>query len=153
LFIHTVLPQKASITSREADKDLNPIADLEPTKYVMTVEDASNPTDTRFLHVLQGADPGVTATPVSGFTSTGGTVFDGVLVGNAALLFIHDEKQAAGLASTDYSEPSTVTSNYVAGLTPDAAFTVHKTAAGNSVQITIDAGGTEHADSAGVLAF
>ena len=57
LFIHTLLPQNATITSREADTDLNPIADLEPTKYVMTVEDTGNPTDIRFLHVLQGADP------------------------------------------------------------------------------------------------
>jgi hypothetical protein len=153
LFIHTLLPAKASITAREADTDLSPIADLEPTKYVMTVEDTSDPKDVRFLHVLQGADKGVAATAVSSFASTGGTSFDGALVGNSALLFIHDDKQTAGLASTVYSEPSTVTANYVAGLTPNAAYTVSKTASGGSVKITVAKGGSAHADAAGVLVF
>jgi hypothetical protein len=153
LFIHTLLPQNASITAREADTDLNPIADLEPTKYVMTVQDASLPVDTRFLHVLQGADSGVSATAVSGFSSTSGTAFDGALAGNAALLFIHDETQTAGFVTTAYTEPSTVTANYVAGLIPNAAYTVQKSTSGASVQITITVGGSTHADAAGVLVF
>jgi len=153
LFIHTLLPQSATITSREADTDLSPIADLEPTKYVMTVEDTGNPTDIRFLHVLQGADAGAKATAVSGFTTTSGTVFDGALVGNSALLFIHDDTQTAGFGTTVYSEPATVTANYVAGLRPGGAYTVSKSTTGGTVQVTVTAGGSSTADAAGMLVF
>ena len=153
LFIHTLLPLNASIAAREADTDLNPIADLEPTKYVMTVQDSSLPADTRFLHVLQGADAGVAPTAVSGFASTSGTAFDGALVGNSALLFIHDETQTARFVATAYTEPSKVTANYIAGLSPSAAYTVQKTANGANVQIVVTAGGAGHADAAGVLVF
>ena len=153
LFIHTLLPQNATITSREADTDLNPIADLEPTKYVMTVQETSNPKDIRFLHVLQGADAGAKATAVSGFATTSGTEFDGALVGNAALLFIHDEAQLAGFAKAVYSEPAAVTANYVAGLRPGGAYTVSKSTGGGKVQVTVTAGGSTHADAAGVLVF
>ncbi len=153
LFIHTLLPQNASITAREADTDLSPIADLEPTRYVMTVQDTSNPTDIRFLHVLQGADKGAKPTAASGFSTTAGTAFDGTLVGNTALLFIHDARQTAGFAHTVYIEPSTVTANYVAGLTPGAAYTVTRNTGGGTVQVTIAAGGAIHADAAGVLVF
>lgn len=153
LFIHTLLPLNATITARYAAGDLNPIADLEPTQYVMTVQDASLPTDTRFLHVLQGADQGAAATPVSSFNSSSGTEFDGALVGNSALLFIHDETQTAGFTSTVYSEPSTVTTNYVAGLTPNAPYSVTKTVTGNTIQVTVAAGGSKIADAAGVLVF
>jgi len=153
LFIHTLLPANASITSREADSDLNPLADLEPTRYVLTVQDASNPTDTRFLHVLQAADANAAPTAVSGFASSSGTAFDGALVGNTALMFIHDDKQTTGFARTVYSEPATVTANYVAGLIPNAAYTVLKTTSGAAVQVTVTAGGSTHADAAGVLVF
>ncbi|MGB8261071.1 MAG: hypothetical protein WCE75_12000 [Terracidiphilus sp.] len=153
LFIHTLLPANASITARQADTDLNPIADLEPTKYVMTVEDTSDPTDIRFLHVLQGADQGAKATAVTGFSSTSGTAFDGALVGTTALLFIHDDKQTASFSKTVYSEPATVTANFVAGLKPGGAYTVMKTPGAGSTQITITAGGATMADAAGVLVF
>lgn len=153
LFIHTLLPENATITSREAASDLNPVADLEPTRYVMTVEDASNPADTRFLHVLEGADHGVNPAAVSGLASTGGTKFDGALVGSTALMFIHNSTQTAGFASTTYAEPSTVTGNYVAGLKPGAGYKVVKTVNGRSINVTVSIGGKMAADAAGVLVF
>ena len=119
----------------------------------MTVEDTADPTDIRFLHVLEGADKGVAAATVSGFASTSGTAFDGALVGNAALLFIHDATQTAGFAKTVYSEPSTVTANYVAGLKPGGAYSAVKSTAAGKTQITVSAGGSAVADAAGVLAF
>ena len=63
LFMQTLLPQNAAISARYAAGDLNPIAQLEPTQYIMTVQDPTNPIDTRFLHVLQGADSGVAMVP------------------------------------------------------------------------------------------
>jgi hypothetical protein len=153
LFIHTLLPENASITTRKAATDLNPIADLEPTKYVMTVEDAANPTDVRSLHVLEGADHGVNATAVSSLSTNSGTSFDGALVGSTALLFIHNSSQTASFASTVYSEPSTVNANYVAGLKQGAAYKVVKTVGGSITKVSLSTGGTTLADSAGVLVF
>ncbi len=153
LFIHTLLPENASITAREAATDLSPIADLEPTKYVMTVEDASNPTTIRFLHVLEGADHGVNATPVSSISSTGGTAFDGAQVGTSVLLFIHNSAQTATFANTVFSESNTVKSNYVAGLKPGAGYKFTKTVIGSTIRVTISSGGTTLADAAGVLVF
>jgi hypothetical protein len=53
-----------------------------------------------------------------------------------------------------YSDPSTTTANYIAGLLPNATYTIAKTL-GSPIQITIiaNSSGTLHADAAGVLAF
>ncbi|MGA2277068.1 MAG: chitobiase/beta-hexosaminidase C-terminal domain-containing protein [Terracidiphilus sp.] len=163
LYINTLLPENASITTSIAGiaQSNNPLtcpdgdfyciqtAELEPTQYVMTVEDTSKPDDARFLHVLEGVDEGGTPLAVSSITSSSGTVFDGAVVGSTALMFIHDDTQTAGFASTGYSEPSSVTTNYVAGLKPNAGYTVSKSGG----QVTITAGGTTVADNAGVLKF
>jgi hypothetical protein len=45
------------------------------------VEDPAKPSDTRFLHVLQGADPGA---PVQ---STGGDAFDGAVFASSSVYF------------------------------------------------------------------
>jgi hypothetical protein len=58
-----------------------------------------------------------------------------------------------GFANTVYSEPSTATANYVAGLTPNPGYTVTKSAAAGNTQVTITTGGTTAADNAGVLKF
>ena len=165
LYINTLLPQNASITARVAASPNNPptcqdssfyciqTAELEPTQYVMTVEDTSDPMDTRFLNVLEGVDAGGTPLVVSGITSSSGSAFDGVAVGTTALMFIHDDTQTAGFTTTSYTEPSTITANYVAGLTPNAGYTVVKATAGGNIQVTVTAGGTTTADNAGVLRF
>ena len=153
LVINTLLPADATITAREADTDLNPIADLEPTKYVMTVEDASNPSDTRFLHVLQGMNHGLDADGVASFKSSSGTEFDGAQIGSMAVLFIHYTSQTGPFASTTYTVPSTVNSSWVSGLKPSTGYTVTRTVTGSAVKVTISAGGATMSDAAGVLAF
>src|SRR5262249_32167226 len=85
LFVQSLLPLNAAMTARYAAGDLNPIAELEPTQYVMTVQDPSNPTDTRFLHVLQGADPGAAMAPATYVQSTSGTAFDGAVFGSTVV--------------------------------------------------------------------
>jgi hypothetical protein len=165
LFINTLLPQNATITTSIAgiaqsssaltcpDGDFYCIqtAELEPTQYVMTVEDTSDPMDIRFLHVLEGIDANGTPLAVSSITSSSGTAFDGAAVGATALMFIHDDTQTASFATTSYTEPSTVTVNYVAGLKPNTGYTV-KRSAGNT-QVNVTAGGTTTTDNAGVLKF
>jgi len=93
------------------------------------------------------------APPTAGNCTVTATIFDGTLVGNSALLFIHDDTQTAGFAATAYTEPSTVTANYVAGLMPGAPYGVAKRTNGGTGQVTITAGGSSHADAAGVLVY
>ena len=70
LFMQTLLPHSPSLSSAYAAGNLNPIAQLEPTQYILTVEDPAKPADVRFLHVLQGADPGAAMVPAAYLQST-----------------------------------------------------------------------------------
>ncbi len=55
---------------------LDPIADLEPTQYIYRVQDPTLPLDTRFLHVLQGANLGGPMATATDAQSSTGTPFD-----------------------------------------------------------------------------
>src|SRR6202011_661286 len=70
LFVQTLLPMNASESAVYAAGNLNPIAQLEPTRYVFSVEDPTLPTDVRLLHLLQGADPSAPMAQASYLQST-----------------------------------------------------------------------------------
>jgi hypothetical protein len=146
LFIQTLLPANASFSAREADTDLSPIAELEPTKYVMTVQDATNPATTRFLHVLQGADAGVAMVPAVYAQSSSGTAFDGAAFGANAIYF--PVNSPASFTATVFPVQSGVTTLYVAGLTPNTSYGVVV----NGTSVTVTPGGTGYtSDNAGLL--
>jgi len=146
LFVQTLLPMNASESAVYAAGNLNPIAQLEPTQYIFTVEDATHPTDVRFLHVLQGADPGVAMTPATYLQSTAGTAFDGAIFSNVAVYF--PQSATAAFAGTTLPTPAGIHAVYVTGMTPGASYAV--SVAGGAV--TVAAGSGSSADSAGVLA-
>ena len=150
MFVQTLLPQHASITAQSAALNLNPIAQLEPTQYVLTVEDNSNPADVRFLNVLQGADPGGAMTPAVYLKSTGGTEFDGVAIGGTAIYFpkIRDRS----FTGTTLSFSSGVRTVLVTGLTANSSYRINIQSNGNDKEVTIapNAKGL-NADYAGVL--
>ena len=111
LFISSLLPAGTgrTITANPVGPELNPIAQLEPSRYRLTVEDATCPTDVRFLHVLQGADANVsTADAASLVQSTGGTAFDGALLPGAVVLFKRDMASVHGpeLSGPGHREPT-----------------------------------------------
>jgi hypothetical protein len=58
LFIQTLLPQNAATNYFNGAVPMDPIAELEPTRFIYQVQYPTKPSGTRFLHVLQGADPG-----------------------------------------------------------------------------------------------
>jgi hypothetical protein len=124
LFIQTLLPTDASITAAETDTTLNPIAQGEPTKYTLTVLDPTNPTDTRFLHVLHGADPGSAIVAATRETSASGTAFDGTVFGSYAVYF--PVSATASFTGTTLPAPSGVITMLVTGLTANASYTVSK---------------------------
>jgi len=150
LFVQSLLPASSTITARNATADLTTIAELEPSQFVMTIQDPSNPMDTRFLHVLQGADAGAAMVPATHLTSTSGTPFDGAIFGSFAVYF--PVSATAQFASTMFSVPAGVHTLLVTGLAPNASYTASVSVAGSGHTITVSPGGTgATADAAGVL--
>ena len=149
LFIQTLLPSNAKITSRAAAGDLNPIAEFETMSQVLTVQDPSLPSDTRFLHVLQGANSGASMSTATYFTNTSGTAFDGAAFGTNAVFFIAQAK--ANVVTTKFSVPATCTTFFAAGLAGNSAYTVTTQTSGSTKTVTLTLGGSNLSDSAGLL--
>jgi len=147
LFVETLLPHSPSITAAYDVALLNPVAQLEPTQYILTVEDLTRPTDARFLHVLQGADPGASmaaATYVQS-SSGSGTSFDGAVLGSTAVYFPVSGNGA--FAGATLSVPTGVHTVLVTGLAANGSYSVG--VAGSAIAISSGSGAT--ADGAGVL--
>lgn len=150
LFVQTLLPQNPTITSKLASGDLNPVAEFETMNYVLTVTDASNPTDTRFLHVLQGANGSAKMVPATYVKSTTGTAFDGAVFGTTAVFFTN--KANPTLSATTLVVPSSVTTLYIAGLAANTSFSVTTQTGSNGKTITLNPAGTGNvSDAAGLL--
>jgi hypothetical protein len=151
LFISPLLPASSTYSSFAVGPELNPIAELEPTTARVEIEDPSDPTDTRFLNVLQGADAGAAADPVTLVQSSVGTAFDGALIGNTVVMFQHDI--TVPFAGVSFTVPAGLAQHYTVGLAPSTGYTVATQAVGGNVQITITLGGSVMTDTAGVLVF
>jgi len=150
LFVQTVLPAKPTLTSRYAAGDLNPHADLDPMNYVLSVEDMTLPTDTRFLHVLQGSDATGKMAEAGYVTSTTGTAFDGAVFGNVAVFF--PEKANTTVTKTTFTVPSTITQFVVTGLKANGSYNIGTQTGAKGITVTLTPGGTGNvADSAGLL--
>lgn len=150
LYVQTLLPQSPTLSAKYVASNLSPIAELEPTRYVLTVQDASNPADVRFLHVLQGADAGVAMVPATYATSTSGALFDGAVFGGTAVFFPHSA--TAPIGTTTFALPSSVHTLIVTGLTPGASYTLTTQAGPTGPIVTLTPGGTGvTADSAGLV--
>jgi hypothetical protein len=150
LFIQTLLPAVPALSYFNGAVNLNPIADLEPTQYIYQVADPSLPTDTRFLHVLQGADPGAAMVPATYLQSTNGTAFDGAVFGSQAVYF--PQSATTAFAGATFSAPSGVQTMLVTGLTPGASYGVTILPNGSGYTVTVAPGGVGSiSDAAGVL--
>jgi hypothetical protein len=120
----------------------------------LRVEAPNNPANARFLHVVEGADPGANATPSTRISSSAGMAFDGAVVANRAILFPVDVDYNAAFATTTYTVPANAPNQIVTGLVPNAKYNAAVTAAGGNLQITLTSNGTQHtADGGGVLTF
>lgn len=146
LFISALLP--AGATLRAVDPKTDNVEDTvardEPMKQRIVIESLNNP-KARFLHVLQGTDPGKTATPATVIRSTAGDPYEGTAVNNTVVLFPVEMGKPFGTLT--YTAPAGTTLHIITGLKPGAAYTA--TITGTTVSIV--AGGTVQADSAGVL--
>jgi len=151
LYISALLPAAPTVSTPAIGNALNPMAELEPSTYRIVIQDPANPTDERFLTVLQGADPGAAADPTALVQSSAGTAFDGALILDTVVLFARNP--ATAFAGVTYSVPSTTAHHYVTGLAASTGYLVTTQVNGASIQVTISAGGPTLTDAAGVLSF
>jgi hypothetical protein len=150
LFVQTLLPATPSITATYAAGGLNPIALMEPTRYILTVEDPTKPSTARFLHVLQGADSGAGMAAAGRLQSTQGTAFDGAVFGSSAVFF--PVSTGASVAATSFVVPAGMHTVLITGLAANASYGAAIRAGPNGTQIDLTPGGTgPSTDTAGVL--
>lgn len=150
LFVQALLPQNLTMTHTYTAGNLSPHAELDPMFFTLTDQDPSMPADTRFLHVLQGADAGAQMIPASLSQNSSGTAFDGATFGSMAVFFPHMAN--ASITTTTFNVPSATTCFVVTGLTPGASYSlvVQTTASGKTVMLSPGGSGSV-ADSAGLL--
>ncbi len=150
-FITSLLPDNAALAAVAMEPFPDEVAEDEPMQYRLRTEAPGGPADVRFLHVLEGADAGASATPVSLVEDTGRTSFEGAVVGETVVLFPYDlDDLFTGLT---YTVPVTVSVHYITGLTPKGGYTVVTQTVGGAVEVTVSAGGGLQADGGGVLAI
>lgn len=152
LYVTSLLPANGSFSSVAIGNALNPQAELDPSTYRIVIEDPTNPANTRFLHVLQGANASVPADAATLIHSTSGTPMDGAIIGNTVVMFIYDSTQPLG--TTSFTVPANANEHYVTGCTPGGYYNVVITnvAGGSAVTVSPAATGVQ-ADAAGVLVF
>ena len=152
LLIHSLLPANGTVSINSLSDVITTVAEGEPCNYRLAVEDTNNPADLRFLHVLQGADAGATADPAAYVQSSGGNAFEGVAVRGVEVLFPVNEL-SNNFTGLSYTAPAGVTNHYVAGLAPNAEYSVTVRTNAGQLQVTVAPGTQLRADNAGLLAF
>ena len=152
LFITSLLPASGTVEVYSLSNAITTVADGEPCNYRLTIEDTNNPADIRFLHVLQGTDAGGTSDPATYVQSSSGNQFDGVVVFGSEILF-PVTVLSNNFTNVSYAAPVGVTNHYLAGLTPNARYSVNLKTNAGSVQVAVTPGTQLTADSAGLLVF
>jgi hypothetical protein len=147
LFVQNLLPANATLTA-SLDEPINPLAEGEPTRYRLVMEDNSNPNDVRFLNVLQGADANQALQPASHIRSSDGR-YEGAVVNNTAVLFQSVLGPAAPAVS--YAVPLGVDAHVITGLAPNTGYDLQTQPDPEGTRVTVSAGGGYRTDAAGVL--
>jgi hypothetical protein len=150
LYLHSLLPAGAVLTAAKT-VPFNMVAEGEPSRSALKVEDPARPRDVRFLHVLEATDAGATPSPVSAVRSTSGTPFEGAVAGTVAAVFPVD--LATAFTAVTYSVPSRVTGQIIGGLRPGTAYDVTLTPSDGAIEVVIAPGKTYVADEGGVIAL
>ncbi len=150
LFVQTLLPTAPSTTATYSANLLNPIAWMEPTRYILTVEDPTRPNNVRFLHVLQGADAGAGMAAATRLQSSQGTPFDGAVFGSTAAFF--PVNGGVSITATTFVVPTGVHTVLCTGLSANSSYGVALQPGPNGTQISLSPGVVgATTDAAGVL--
>jgi hypothetical protein len=143
LTVETLLPAAPVIKVEPlVDEVSSAPASNESMTHRLMVESAA--AESRFLHVLHGADTGVTPPASTMIASSDGTAYAGAQIGDSAVLFPVD----AAAAFESLAVTTTAHTVYVTGLTPGAGFDAAWE--GDTLRVTLGTTGAV-ADSGGVL--
>jgi hypothetical protein len=115
----------------------------------LRVEAPGGPRETRFLHVLQGADVGTVADQSVLVESSGGTPFVGAVVAGTAVLFPVEVGSEVG--ELTYAVPAGTVRHLITGLEPGGEYEVETRTEGGKLVVTVRPGPAERADGGGVL--
>lgn len=149
VFVTSLLPGEVELTAQPGNDPENYPAQADPMQHRLRVEALGGPAETRFLHVLQGADADVARDPVGLVRSDTGPSFEGVVVDDNVVLFPEHLNQ--DFATMTYVVPSGVRGHLLTGLAPNGSFGFTTTQVPEGVRVTVSAGGPLAADSGGVL--
>ena len=152
LFINSLLPANGAVSINSLTNVISSVAEGEPCRYRLTIEDTDNPTNIRFLHVLQGADAGKAADATTNLQSTSGDAFAGVSVRGVAVLFPVNVL-SNNFTGVSYTAPAGVTNHYLAGLLPNMSYAATVQTNAGQIKVTVAPGSGVTADNAGLLRF
>jgi hypothetical protein len=145
----TLLPERATIVSTPAEADVGRPAVGDPMLHRLMVEAPGAPRSARFLHVVQGADGGASASAAALLRSSAGNAYEGAVVAGTAVMFPVD--LGAAVASTTLVVPAGVTRVFVTGLTPNKGYRVETRPGGGGTELTVATEGDKTSDGGGVL--
>ncbi|WP_025229175.1 BACON domain-containing protein [Fimbriimonas ginsengisoli] len=152
LYVTSLLPANGMLVPAVDVADGQAVG--ETMKAHLTIEDPSNPLDVRFLHVIQGADTGVSQAAAQLLSSSAGTPLEGATIGTNAVLFPHDLITAANpFAAMSYTVPVQIATHYIAGLSPNMTYDITVATVAGGKTFTITPGTHFMTDKAGVLVF
>lgn len=154
IFVTSLLPAGASIQWKTIN-DGQPAGGIDSGTGRPSFEDMWSqiyvaapgaPQETRFLHVIQGTDAGVTSADAAQVVTSSDGEFEGAVAGSRCVIF--RKTLGSPPAALSYTHPAGVTTHYITGLAPFAGFNVAQ--AGTTVTLT--ANGTQRfTDGGGVL--
>ena len=152
LFITSLLPANGTVSINSLSNLISTVAEGEPCQYRLTIENTNHPANIRFLHVLQGAEVGRAVDTATNLQSNSGSAFEGVSVRAAAVLFPVNVL-SNNFTSVGYTAPPGVTNHYLAGLCPNANYTVTAQSNAGQIQVMVTPGPGLAADNVGLLSF
>ncbi len=151
-FVQNLLPANATLSSSPAVlyKDQ---AEGEPPTHQLMIEDSSNPSDVRFLNVLQGADSGSPHDIPLFVRSANGNPFEGAQVKSYVVLFPLNVLPG-NISNVTYAVSTNANQHYLCGLPPYSPYQIISSLSTSNWIVTVSPGGTNYfTDAAGVLQF
>ncbi|MCA9524034.1 MAG: hypothetical protein KC609_23870 [Myxococcales bacterium] len=154
LFLTTLLPSDPTIVAETTDllEATDEPAEGSLMRYRVMVEAPGNPKVARFLHVLQGADSGVSPLPTSRIESDGGTPFAGVRIGGPTPTAVLFPVTIGAVEKVSYVVAADTARQLVTGLDPTQAYSVTTSSESDGLHVLIvPASNGPKPDAGGVL--
>ena len=151
LFVTVLLPTNGTLQAVNSTESFveDTVARHEPMTVRLMSEAPGAPVSVQMLHVLQGANGGAAAVPVTLVQSEDG-LWEGAAVAETVVLFAKAVTQSLATA-LNYTAPAGTLTHIITGLTPGGGYDVQVTAVNDEVKVMIQPGTQWQTDEGGVL--